>query len=265
MPRLLEIQRAVNRCLIERDQEAVTPFLTDGSTINRLDIYHNTIFSGLTKALCLTYPAVQRLVGADFFGGVAQLFIVRHPPRAACLNRYGGEFPNFLRDLPAAATVAYLADVARLEWAVHCAIHAPDIKPLELAALAAVKPVDQGRVSFIAHPSVHLLRVDYPVDVIWRAVLAGDERTLRAVDLSSGPVHLLVGRRSTAVEVARLEETAWHFLAELHAGRLIQLAINSCPDLEAATTLAQHLALGWFVAFKLAAWHTPPPKQDFVA
>jgi len=265
MPRLLEIQRAVNRCLIERDQEAVAPFIADGAAINRLDIYHNTIFCGLTKALCLTYPAVQRLAGADFFEGVAQLFIVQHPPRAACLNCYGGEFPDFLRDLPAAATVAYLADVARLEWAVHCAIHAPDIKPLKLAALAAVQRVDQGHVSFVAHPSVHLLRVDYPVDVIWRAVLAEDERTLRAVDLRSGPVHLVVGRRSTAVEVARLEETAWHFLAELHAGRLIQLAINSCPDLEAATTLAQHLALGWFVAFKLATWQTPPPKQDFAA
>jgi hypothetical protein len=265
MPTLLEIQRAVNRCLIERDKEAVAPFLTDGSSLNRLDIYHNTIFSGLTKALCLTYPAVQCLVGADFFEGVAQLFIVRHPPRAAYLNCYGGEFPDFLRDLPAATAVAYLADVARLEWAVHCAIHAPDIKPLELAALAAVKPVDQGRVSFIAHPSVHLLRVDYPVDVIWRAVLAGDERTLRAVDPSSGPVHLVVGRRSTAVEVARLEETAWHFLAELHAGRPIQPAINSCPDLEAAVTLAQHLVLGWFVAFKLTARQTPPPKQDFAA
>src|SRR5262249_54251735 len=166
MLRLLEIQRAVNRCLIERDQEAVTPFLTDGSTINRLDIYHNTIFSGLTKALCLTYPAVQRLVGADFFGGVAQLFIVRHPPRAACLNRYGGEFPNFLRDLPAAATVAYLADVARLEWAVHCAIHAPDIKPLELAALAAVNPVNQSRVSFIAPPFPPFLCVAAPVVLV---------------------------------------------------------------------------------------------------
>ena len=44
MPRLLEIQRAVNRCLIELDQEAVAPFLADGSAINRLDTYHNTIF-----------------------------------------------------------------------------------------------------------------------------------------------------------------------------------------------------------------------------
>ena len=265
MPRLLEIQRAVNCCLMERDQEAVAPLLPDRSAIKRLDIYHNTIFSGLTKALCLTYPAVQRLVGVDFFEAAAQLFIVRHPPRAAYLNCYGGEFPDFLRDLPAAAVVAYLADVARLEWAVHCAIHAPDIKPLELAALAAVKLVDQGRVSLSAHPSVHLLRVDYPVDVIWRAVLADDEQTLRAVDPSSGPVHLVVGRRSTAVEVARLEEMAWHFLAELHAGRTIRSAIDSCPDPEAAATLAEHLALGWFVAFKLAAWRTPPPKQDFVA
>src|SRR5262249_61713090 len=101
--------------------------------------------------------------------------------------------------------------------------------------------------------------------VCGRAAGAGGERTGRAVVLGRAPAHLRGGGRSPAVEVARLEETAWHFLAELHAGRLIQLAINSCPDLEAATTLAQHLALGWFVAFKLAAWHTPPPKQDFAA
>jgi Putative DNA-binding domain len=263
MPRLLEIQRAVNRCLIERDQEAVAPFLTDGSPINRLDIYHNTIFSGLTKALCLTYPAVQRLVGVDFFEGVAQLFIVWHPPRAACLNCYGGEFPDFLRDLPAATAVAYLADVARLEWAVNCAIHAPDIEPFEFATLTAIDPGDRGGVSFTAHPSVHLVRADYPVDLIWRAVLADDDRALRAIDLSSGLVHLVAGRRSTGVEVVRLEEKVWRFLAELYAGRPIQAAINSCADFDAAAALAQHLAFGWFVAFKLAAPQALAP--DFAA
>jgi hypothetical protein len=263
MPTLLEIQRAVYRGLVERDREAVTPFLTNRAGIDRLDIYANTISVGLTKVLRLHYPAVQRLVGADFFDGAAQLFIAGHPPRAAYLDCYGDEFPEFLREFPPGRTVDYLADVARLEWAVNCAIHAPDIEPFEFATLTAIDPGDRGRVSFTAHPSVHLVRAGYPVDLIWRVVLADDDRALRAIDLSSGPVHLVVGRRSTGVEVVRLEEKVWRFLAELYAGRPIQAAINSCADFDAAAALAQHLAFGWFVAFKLAAPQALAP--DFAA
>src|SRR5262249_62408701 len=115
------------------------------------------------------------------------------------------------------------------------------------------------------HPPGRLLRWVNPLELFGGGGRAEKEGPRRPAVPRGDPVHRGGGGRSPAVEVARLEETAWHFLAELHAGRTIQAAINSCPDLEAAATLAQHLALGWFVAFKLATWQTPPPKQDFAA
>ncbi|MEW6640639.1 HvfC/BufC N-terminal domain-containing protein [Bradyrhizobium elkanii] len=249
MPTLLELQNAMRRSLVQHDDGAVAAMLAGHIANDRLDIYRNTFFLGLTKALRLCYPVVRRLVGDDFFNGAAQLFIARHPPGAAYLDQYGGEFPEFLRSFPPAASLVYLADVARLEWAINCAIHAPDVEPLNLSNLAAIEPGEQDRVAFVAHPSVRLLRADYPVDDIWRGVLADDDGALANIDIETGSVHLLTERRRTDVEVVRLDEPAWRFMTELCAGHPMQVALDIAGDFDCSTALAEHLALGRFVAF----------------
>lgn len=251
MPTLFELQRAMRACLVERESAAIVGSLVDGARQDRLDIYHNTIFSGLTKALRLAYPAVERLVGDEFFVGAAGAFITKNFPRAAYLDQYGGAFPNFLHDFPPAASVPYLADVARLEWAVNCALYAPDQEPLELVQLAEVAPEQRGAVSFGAHPSVGLLRADYPVDDIWRAVLNGDDQMLAALDAAAGQVSLLVERDKTGVQVVRLREPEWRFLAALCRGEPLHSAIGSVADNDASAALAEHFAAGRFIGFRL--------------
>jgi hypothetical protein len=252
VPTLLELQRAMRASLVGRDDGAAAAMLAENAPADRLDIYRNTFMSGVTKALRLSYPAVHRLVGADFFEGAASLFIARHPPRAAYLDEYGAAFPEFLRDFQPAASLRYLADVARLEWAVNRAIHAADADPLDLSRLSALPPEDQIRVCFVPHPSVALLRSQYPADVIWRAVLNSDDATLAAVELDAGPVHLLVERRATGVEVSRLDDAAWRFAAALCEGRPLAEVFAGEADTHADTLLAEHLAAGRFVDFCLA-------------
>jgi Putative DNA-binding domain len=249
MPTLLELQRAMRASVVEGEPAAFVLSLATGVPADRLDIYGNTIFSGLTKALRLAFPAVERLVGAEFFGGAADAFIRQHLPRAAYLDQYGGEFPDFLGRFPPATSLSYLADVAALEWAMNCALHAPDETPLELSQLAILTPQDQGRVSFRAHPSVSLLRSDFPIDDIWRAVLSGDDHALAALDLAAGPVFVLVERGATGIEVTRMEKPAWKFLDALCRGEPLHSAIDSATDLDAPCLLAEHLAVGRFVAF----------------
>jgi hypothetical protein len=255
MPTLLELQQDMRRSLVQRDDAAAAAWLSDPSLRERLDIYRNTFLAGLNKALRLSYPAVGRLVGTEFFDGAAQIFITEHPPRAAYLDRYGGEFPDFLQRFSPAASLAYLADVARLEWAVNCAMHAPDLEPLDLKKLAAIEPNDQSRLRFVAHPSVRLMRSDYPVDRIWQAVLARDDAELTTLDLNAGPVNLLVERRTGGVEVICLDQSAWLLLAALCSGEPWHSAIERAANLDASTALAEHFAAGRFVAFELTTKH----------
>ena len=257
MPTLLEVQMAMRASVVHQQGQAASAMLAGHVSAGRLDIYRNTFIHTLTKALRLSFPATQQLVGEDFFEGAAQIFIAEHPPRAAWLDQYGGEFAGFLHSFPQASSLVYLGEVAELEWAVNCALHAADVPPLDVVALGTVEPESQGQIRFVADPSIRLLRLKYPVDAIWRAVLASDADALGSVDLGSGPINLLVERRATGVEVERLTDGAWRLLSALCAGRSIEAALDDINDFDCASALAEHLARGRFVDFVLPATAAP--------
>jgi len=254
MTKLLEIQRAIHRSLVAGDSEsAAAHIVADGLAPGaRLNIYRNTFIGGLTNALRLSFPAIHRLVGPAFFESAARMFIEAQPPRTAYLDEYGGAFPEFLEHFPPAATLPYLPPVATLEWAINRALHAADVKALDLSRLAIIDPADHGRITFTPHPSVRLVHAQYPVDVIWRAVLAQDDATLAGIDPDAGPVWLLVQRIASEIDVIRIDEPAWHFAFELCASHSLQTAIDNAPEVDTTVLLAEHLAAGRFVDFSFA-------------
>jgi hypothetical protein len=241
-PSLPELQRAFAR------GAAVEHVVADGiDPLERLAVYRNTFASALTRALRLSYPAVERLVGAEFFEGAARASIDEDPPRSACLDDYGAGFADFLARLGPAASLEYLPSVARLEWAVNRALHASDAAPLDLARLARAD--DLAQLRFSPHPSASLVRADYPADAIWRAVLAEDDAALAAIDLAGGPAWLMVHRAESGVEVERLDEAAWRFTRALFAGLPLYRALGDAPCADAQAVLAAHLAAGRFSEF----------------
>jgi Putative DNA-binding domain len=253
MPKLLELQRAVGRALVVGDDASVAAHIIgDGiAGAARLNLYRNSLIGNLTNALRLVYPAIHRLVGAPFFESAARLFIEAQPPQSAWLDEYGAGFVEFLADFAPAASLPYLPGVARLERAVNRALHAADAALLDLSLLAAVDAADHGTIALAPHPSVGMVTAQYPVDEIWGAVLEKDDAAMAAIDLAAGPVWLLVERRANGVEVLRLPEPEWLFLAGLCASRPLQEAIDITPQIDAAGLLAGHLAAGRFVGFEL--------------
>jgi uncharacterized membrane protein YphA (DoxX/SURF4 family) len=267
VPTLLEVQRALRRSLVEHDDsEAAGCILADGLAPEaRLNVYRNTFIGALTTALRLAYPAVHRLVGPEFFEGTTRIFIEKEPPRGAYLDGYGSGFPEFLALFRQAASLTYLPDVARLEWAVSRALHAPDVEALDLSRLVAVDPADYGRIAFVPHPSVGLVQSDCPADTIWRAVLAQDDAVMAAIDLGSGPVWLMVQRFATGVEVARFSEQEWRFANRLCAGQPLQKALDDVSGFDASAVLAGHLAAGRFTGFRLERHHERRHPDNIVA
>lgn len=132
------------------------------------------------------------------------------------------------------------------------ALHAPDVEPLDIARLAALDAANHDRVRFVAHPALGLVRAAYPVDAIWRAVLAEDDAALAAADLAAGPVWLMVQRLASGVDVTRIDERAWRFAAALCAGEPLGAALSAAAGTDAAALLAEHLVAGRFIGFSLA-------------
>ncbi|WP_341313565.1 DNA-binding domain-containing protein [Paraburkholderia sp. IMGN_8] len=248
-PTLLELQCAVRRDLLGiADGDACEYVVPDGLAPQaRFAIYRNTANSTLLTALRLTYPAVQALVGSEFFEGAARLFIEQCPPSSALLDSYGESFAEFLAQMPEAASLDYLPDTARLEWAVNEALHAPDAKPLDLRRLEQFDAADMHAVRFLPSPAARVLASSFPVDAIWHAVLTRDDSAMANINLAADPVWLYIHRGPSGVEVNRMAEGQCRFTAALLAGRPLHDALVDVPDAETSVWLAHLLASGCFV------------------
>ena len=253
MPTLLDIQTAMRRSLLGNGDATVAAILGNAfAPADRLSIYRNTSRTALTNALRLNFPAVQRLVGENFFEAAADTFITRDPPRTAWLDLYGEAFPEFLQCFEPAAALIYLRDVARLERAVSRALHALDVKPLEYLQLLDVEPSLQGHLCFAPHPSANLVFSLYPVDAIWQAVLARDDTALAAIDLSATAVRLLVERYNGEIKITQMGERRWKFAEALFAGQSLSAALAVADDPDAPAWLAAHLTAGHITDFALS-------------
>ncbi len=253
-PTLLELQYAVMRDMLGLANDGASEYIVP----NGLDpdarsaIYRNTARSTLLTVLKLSFPAVQALVGPECFEGAARLFIEQHFPTSAQLDAYGAAFPDFLEQTPELATLSYLPDTGRLEWAVNEVLHAPDTKTIDIEGLRQRSKSEIQEIRFSSNPAVRLVQSAYPVDAIWRAVLTGDDGALEAVELADGPVSLYVSRSASGVIVTRISEWQLSFTAALLAGRPLHEALANAPDADAPGWLASLLAFGCFTGISLS-------------
>lgn len=250
MPMLLETQRAFGDAL--RGRGAARGGILGARGISADDaiaIYRNTFVSGAVRALRLSCPAVEKLTGADFFARVAEDFVLAAPPVSGCLDDYGADFVGFLARHEALRDLPYIADVARLERAVNLALHADDVTGLDAEAFSAALAIAPSRLVLTPHPSLSLLKLDYPADAIWRAVLAGDDAAMASVVLHGGPVHLMVVRESAGVQVNRLSGDGFTFLSALCSGRSFADSFEAAPAAELPGLLADCFAKAIFTAF----------------
>lgn len=219
----------------------------------RLGVYRNNVFGNLTAALRLTYPAVNRLVGEAFFAAAAARFIREEPPASPDLHEYGAGFPAFLADYPPAAGLAYLADIARLEWAVCRAIHADPAPPLDPAALAG-----REDAVFTMHPTLTLLRTAGPARAIWEAVLgpddAANDTALAAIDPAAPGETLAVLAPDGVLLVRALAPAEAALATALAAGASLSAALCAVPPEDAAASFAALVAEGFLGACG------PPPE-----
>jgi hypothetical protein len=188
----------------------------------RFAVYRNNVIVTLSEALAATFPAVRRLVGDEFFAAMAGVFVREQPPTSPILAEYGARFGDFLASFPPAAELVYLADVARLEFAMLESYHAADAAPIAAEALAAIPADRLGGLTLGLHPSLRLLRSPYAVVTL----VAANRATAEPEPIDAGsPEDALVIRRGLDVSLVRLAPGAAAFLQSLAANEKLADAL----------------------------------------
>ena len=137
----------------------------------RFAVYRNNVVHSLVAVLADTFPVVQQLVGDEFFGAMARLYVVDHPPTSPLMHRYGAGLPGWIADFEPATALPYLSDIARLEWARLCAFHAADAAPIPVPVIGALTqaPERLARAALVLHPSLAVVRSAHPIVSLWAA------------------------------------------------------------------------------------------------
>jgi hypothetical protein len=248
---LHELQAAIANSVLHGTDRALAALIReDGLGFDRrLQIYCNNTFSTLTAALKDTFPVVCRLVDERFFDYAAHHYIRADPPTAPRLAEYGGGFAGFLAGFEPARHLAYLPDVARLEWTINAAYHAADARTLDPTRIAALPQERYAALQFIAHPSCRLFASDFPVDRIWQAHQLGGDLDA-PLDLSSGGCHLLIDRNDGDIRFLALDAAGFAFVESLLAAGTLQEAYEAAAsrsaDFDLTGTIGAHLARGTF-------------------
>lgn len=216
--------------------------------------YRRNVLGTLHNALASTYPVIERLVGDAFFREAAQQYARSCPSTSGDLHEFGASLASFLETYPHAAGLAYLPDVARLEWAVHESFHAADGAPLDFDRLARVAPEFYGAIRFRLHPAVRFVSSVHPVLAIWEANQPGRDGT---PGRDAAPERVLVWRDGFAVRPTLVGERDWNFLAALDLGATVEEAGNLIGESAGgylADALARHASAGIIAGFDVPEW-----------
>jgi hypothetical protein len=218
----------------------------DGRPVERrFAVYRNNVAVALIGSLEARYPIVRRLVGDDFFRGMAGAYVAAEKPRSPALIQYGVSFPDFVARFPPAASIAYLADVARLENAWVEAYHAAEASALGLDALAAIAPDALETLRFRPHPAARLLAFAHPAASIWAASQGDGEP--RAPEVWSAE-EALVTRPDAGVFVRVLPPGGFAFAAALFSGANLgeAAALAACDGFDPGAHLVGLIEAGAF-------------------
>ncbi|MGZ5034085.1 MAG: HvfC/BufC family peptide modification chaperone [Usitatibacter sp.] len=211
--------------------------------------YRRNVLGNLHNALASTYPVIERLVGDAFFREAAEQYARACPSVSGDLHEFGASFASFLESYAHAAALAYLPDVARLEWAVHESFHAADGAPLDYGRLGRVAPESYGALRFHLHPAVRFVSSVHPVLAIWEANQPGRDGT---PERDAAPERVLVRRDGFVVRPELVGERDWNFLAALDLGATLEEAGNAIGESAEeflADALARHASAGIIAGF----------------
>lgn len=210
---------------------------------HRLGVYRNNVVVSLVDALAATFPVTQQLVGEDFFRAMAREFVGRHPPQSKIMTWLGLPFADFVATFSPAASVPYLADVARLEMTRVKAYHAADQASLDLPQLATwLADAEQlAQTVWQLHPSGFTLVSAFAVNSIWQAHQA-DVVDLTGITIDQ-PEAVWVVRQGMQVLVHPVSPAQAGFYQALASGLCLSHAAALSGDEDPFFDLAGALAL----------------------
>ncbi len=184
------------------------------------------------RALTAVYPVLAQLLGEDSFASLARHFWRQAPPQRGDMAQWGAALADFIDAAPQLSGEPFLGDVARVEWALHCAATAADTTA-DIGSFALLASADPEQATLTLSDGVVALASAYPVVSIIHAHLQGEPTLAQAAALlgAGASEHALVWRQGLRPRLRASSAAEHGLLAGLQAGLSLETALAAtAPD-----------------------------------
>jgi hypothetical protein len=245
--RLADQQHALLQALFEQSGETFKQSFWHSDqpqTQRGLQAYRANGHALAKRSLHAAYPVIEQMMGSDNFAALSRDFWHRHPPTRGDLAHWGDALPAFLASSEALADTPYLADVARVEWALHLAASAADAV-VDPASFARLSEPDATGLALTLSPGTVLVSSRYPVASLvlshrqeHPSLKQAAERLCDAV-----PETALVWRQGFQPRLAPINSAAAALLSALLQGLDLPTALDAALTAKADETQAFNFSL----------------------
>jgi len=181
------------------------------------------------RALASAYPTIAAAVGAKSFAALARHFWQTHPPLRGDVGEWGGALPDFIAASAQLADEPYLADSARLDWAVHAATRAADVSAAWPPSLDALSSTDPAALRVQLAAGAGVLASRWPIVTIWQAHHGGEDfaAVRAAFDAAREETAFVWRDQRFVVHVEALDAADTRFTAALLGGHSLAAALDA--------------------------------------
>jgi hypothetical protein len=262
MTQLLRAQDEFFACLL--DDGALLPMGWDARRAAGMAVYRNAYRTRLIDVLRNMFERTARLVGDDAFSQAAAHHLITHPPTNWTIDLAGAGFAETCTEL--FANDPDVAEVAWLEWEMHCAFTAADEEPLTLTDFAAATAdFDAGQwdaLRFALMPGTALRPVTYDLIKLWAAL--ADPPLASQVGRLRKPTWALVWREGEQPVFGLIPDAEGLALAHVQRGGTfggVCAALMKYLDAADATTNAGAMLRNWLELGVIQRIHLAVPNQ----
>lgn len=187
------------------------------------------------RALAAAFPVLQQLLGEESFAGLARAHWRQTPPTRGDMACWGDALPAFIEAAEQLREEPYLADVARLEWALHVAASAGDVGDASDAVpgIESLAAADPAHLFLQLAPGTAVLPSPHPIVSIWHAhqssASEGDARfaAVRSAFAAQLGERALVWRQGFKPWVQAISAAEAAFVQAVQAGQSLASALSS--------------------------------------
>lgn len=155
------------------DQQALISAIFGGNSSSKIDekglaVYKRNLQANATRALKISFPTVEKLIGESLFSHCVETLLLRDPPRLGDWGLWGENFSSVLAQIPALDDFPYVADIAKLDYSLHILSREKD-STVDLDSFSLLASHDIDTLNIIFNHGIRLLTSAYPIFDIYQA------------------------------------------------------------------------------------------------